>query len=108
MIPGQAPANVRSTPESEHSEAQERVGLKKQTLDVCLPPDSGRKWLWHWMSAFDPKATLAQVGHHTGFTSRSAGFGGIFLVASVMARESSRDQICRRLPGGERPGGGDT
>ncbi len=34
-------ANVRFTPESGHSEAQERLGLKKQTLDVCLAPDSG-------------------------------------------------------------------
>ncbi len=35
-------ANVRFTPNSGHSEAQERFGLKKQTLDVCLAPNSGR------------------------------------------------------------------
>ncbi len=37
MIPGQAPANVRSYPES------------------------GRKWAWRWMSAFDPKRTSSQL-----------------------------------------------
>ncbi len=45
--------NVRFTSVSGHSEAQERVGLKKQTLDVCFAPKSGHKWLWRWMSAFD-------------------------------------------------------
>ncbi len=35
MIPGQAPA------------------------DVCLTPNSGHKWVWCWMSAYDPKRTLA-------------------------------------------------
>ncbi len=34
MIPGQAPADVR------------------------LAPNSGHKWLWRWMSAYDPKRTL--------------------------------------------------
>ncbi len=39
--------NVGFTPKSGHSEAQERVGLKKQTLDVRFTPKSGRKWLRH-------------------------------------------------------------
>ncbi len=34
-------ANVCFTPNSGHSEAQERVGLKKQTSDVRLAPSSG-------------------------------------------------------------------
>ena len=34
----------RFTPESRHSEAPERVGLKKRTLDVCFAPKSGRNW----------------------------------------------------------------
>ncbi len=51
-------ANVRFAPESGHSEAQERFGLKKRTFNVCLTPESGRKWLWRWMSAYDPKRTL--------------------------------------------------
>ena len=50
--------NVRFTPESGHSEAQEWVGLKKRTSNVCLTPDSGRKWLWCGMSAYDPKRKL--------------------------------------------------
>ncbi len=50
--------NVRFTPESGHSDTQERVGLKKQTLDVRFAPNSGHKWLWCRMSAFDPKRTL--------------------------------------------------
>ncbi len=33
--------NVRFTPESGHSQAQERFGLKKQTLDVRLTPNFG-------------------------------------------------------------------
>ncbi len=33
--------NVRFTPESRHSDAQERVGLKKRTFDVRLAPESG-------------------------------------------------------------------
>jgi len=37
-------ANVRFAPESGRSEVQERVGPKKQTLDVCLAPESGH---WH-------------------------------------------------------------
>ncbi len=53
---------VRFTPESGHSEAQERRGLKKQTFDVRFAPKSGRQWVWRGMSAFDPKRTL------TGFT----------------------------------------
>ncbi len=32
---------VRFTPESGHSDAQERVGLEKRTLDVRLAPESG-------------------------------------------------------------------
>ncbi len=53
-------ANVRFTPESGHSDAQERMGPKKRSLDVRSYPISGHKWLWRWMSASDPKATL----HH--------------------------------------------
>ncbi len=34
-------ANVRFTPNSGHSEAQERLGLKKRTFNVCLTPNSG-------------------------------------------------------------------
>ncbi len=33
--------NVRFTPESGHSEAQERLGLKKQTSNVRFAPKSG-------------------------------------------------------------------
>ena len=33
---------VRFTPESGHSEAEERFGLKKRTLDVRFAPKSGR------------------------------------------------------------------
>ncbi len=50
-------ANVRFTPESGHSEAQERLGLKKRTSDVRFAPNSGRKWLCRGMSAYDPKQT---------------------------------------------------
>ncbi len=53
-------ANVRFTPNSGHSEAHERVGLKKRTLDVCLTPESRRNWVTEFMSANDPKRTLAQ------------------------------------------------
>ena len=45
--------NVRFTPKSGHSEAQERVGLKKRTLDVCFAPESRRKWVIVFMSAYD-------------------------------------------------------
>ncbi len=65
-------ANVRFTPESGHSEAQERLGLKKRTLDVRFAPKSGHKWLWRGMSAFDPKRTLAQL-RACASTSHSAG-----------------------------------
>ncbi len=57
-------ANVRFTPESGHSEAQERVGLKKRTLDVRFAPNSGRNWVTEFMSAYDPKRTLALLGAH--------------------------------------------
>jgi hypothetical protein len=50
--------NVRFTPESRHSAAQERFGLKKRKSDVRLAPNSGHKWLGRGMSAFDPKRTL--------------------------------------------------
>ncbi len=46
--------NVRFAPKSGHSEAQERVGLKKRTLDVRFAPNSGRKWVTVIMSAKDP------------------------------------------------------
>ncbi len=55
---------VRVTPESplfprkRTSSAQERFGLKKRTLDVCLTPESGRKWTGRWRSAVDPKRTF--------------------------------------------------
>ncbi len=52
------PWNVRFTPNSGHSEAQERLGLKKQTFNVRLAPNSGRKWVFEFMSAYDPKRTL--------------------------------------------------
>ncbi len=51
-------ANVRFTPESGHSNAQERLGFKKQTLDVRLSPNSGRKSVRRWESAIDPTETL--------------------------------------------------
>ncbi len=51
-------ANVCFTPESGHSEAQERFGLKKRTFDVRLAPNSGHKWVLRRMSAYDPKRTL--------------------------------------------------
>ncbi len=50
--------DVRFTPNSGHSEARERVGLKKQTSNVRYYPESGRNWVWRWMSAYDPKRTL--------------------------------------------------
>ena len=40
---GEVRQRVRITPESGHSEAQGRVGLKKRTLDVRLAPESRRK-----------------------------------------------------------------
>ncbi len=46
--------SVRCTPESGHTEAQERLGLKKRTLDVRLTPESGRNWVTEFMSAYDP------------------------------------------------------
>ncbi len=52
-------ANVCFTPESRHSDTQKRFGLKKRTFDVRLAPESGLKWLWCGMSAFDPKETSA-------------------------------------------------
>ncbi len=55
-------ANVRFTPESGHSEAQERFGLKKRTLDVRFTPNSGRKWVTEFMSAYDPKRKLMVLG----------------------------------------------
>ncbi len=55
--------NVRFTPKSRHSEAQERVGLKKRTLDVCFTPESGHKWLGRGMSAYDPKRTFGLNVH---------------------------------------------
>ncbi len=51
-------ANGRFTPESGHSEAQKRAGLKKRTLNVRFTPNSGHKRLCRGMSAFDPKRTL--------------------------------------------------
>ncbi len=36
--------NVRFTPESGHSDRQERFGLKKRALNVCFTPNSGH---WH-------------------------------------------------------------
>ena len=59
---------VRVTPESplfprkRTSSAQERFGLKKRTLDVCLTPDTGRKWVAVFLSANDPKRTLMLLG----------------------------------------------
>ncbi len=51
-------ANVRFTPNSGHSEAQERVGLKKRALDVRFAPKSGHKWLGRGMSAYDRNPTF--------------------------------------------------
>ncbi len=52
---------VRFTPESGHSEVQERLGLKKQTSDVRYYPESGRKWVTVFMSANDPKRTSSMM-----------------------------------------------
>ena len=52
---------VRFTPESGHSEVQERVGLKKQILYVYFAPKSGRSTGCRGMSAFDPKRTLGMI-----------------------------------------------
>ncbi len=49
--------NVRFTPNSGHSEAQERFGLKKQTSNVRFAPNSEHKWVLRRMSAYDPKRT---------------------------------------------------
>jgi hypothetical protein len=38
-------ANVRFTPESRHSDAQKRFGLKKRTFGVRFTPESGRIWV---------------------------------------------------------------
>ncbi len=38
---GEVPQRVRFTPESRHSDTQERLGLKKRTLDVRFAPESG-------------------------------------------------------------------
>ncbi len=51
-----------------------RFTPKKQTLDVYLTPESGRNWLWRWMSASDPEQTFvalisAKVLRGTEFTS---------------------------------------
>ncbi len=54
---GEVRQRVRFAPESGHSEAQERFGLKKRTLDVCFAPESGHKWVGRGMSAYDPKRT---------------------------------------------------
>ena len=53
---------VRFTPVSRHSDVQKRLALNKQTLDVRFAPKSGHKWLWHGMSAYDPKRTLTTLG----------------------------------------------
>jgi hypothetical protein len=37
--------------------ARQIFGLKKRTFNVCLTPESGRKWVIEFMSAFDPKRT---------------------------------------------------
>jgi hypothetical protein len=55
---------VRFTPESGHSDALERIGLEKRTLNVCFTPNSGHKWVWRWMSAFDPKRTFEGYFKH--------------------------------------------
>jgi hypothetical protein len=52
---GEVCQRVRFTPESRHSDALGREGLKRRTSDVCLAPESGRKWVGRWMSAYDPK-----------------------------------------------------
>ncbi len=51
-------ANVCFTPNSGHSEAQVRLGLKKRTLDVRFAPNSGRSTGCRGMSAYDPKRTF--------------------------------------------------
>ncbi len=56
--------SVRFAPESGHSEAQQRVGLKKRTFDVRLTSDTGRKWVAEFLSAYDPKRTLRGVYIH--------------------------------------------
>jgi hypothetical protein len=38
---GEVHQRVRFTLNSGHSDEQERFGLKKRTLDVCLAPSSG-------------------------------------------------------------------
>ena len=53
---------VRFAPNSGHSEAQARFGLKKQTLNVRLAPDSGRKWVTEVMSATRPIADIDALG----------------------------------------------
>jgi hypothetical protein len=42
-------------PQKQTLVAQERFGLEKRTLDVCLTPESGRNWVTGFMSAYDPK-----------------------------------------------------
>ncbi len=54
--------SVRFAPKSRHSDAQERLGLEKRTLDVRLAPKSGHKRVCRGMSAFDPKRTFTASG----------------------------------------------
>jgi len=57
---GEVRQRVRFTPESGHSDAQERYGLKKRTLDVCFTPESGHKWVIVFMSGYDPTQTFPE------------------------------------------------
>ncbi len=85
---GEVRQRVRFTPVSGHSEAQERVGLKKQTFNVRLAPNSGHKGLWRWMSAYDPKRTLATTEH--GWV---VGRGGICVHCFKSGRMRENDEI---------------
>ncbi len=34
--------------------------------DVRFTPNSGRKWLWRWMSGYDPKRTFSGLCESAG------------------------------------------
>ncbi len=56
--------NVRFTPNSGHSDAQERAGLKKQTLDVRFYPESGHSEVLTFGGSAVASVRAVQPGFH--------------------------------------------